>query len=99
MPRNARKSGALPGHPVGSFFRPATRFLFSSTRILLPLLPVAWACSSHETATNRPPTVELTAGPTAGDTVRYSVPISWAGQDPDGSIARYEYAVDPPAAF
>jgi len=41
----------------------------------------------------------LTAGPTEGDTVRYNVPISWAGEDADGSVVRYEYAIDPNSSF
>ena len=58
-----------------------------------------WGCSSETNSPNRPPTVELTAGPTEGDTVRYNVPISWAGEDADGSVVRYEYAIDPNSSF
>jgi hypothetical protein len=58
-----------------------------------------WGCSSENPAPNRPPTVQLTAGPTEGDTVRYNIPISWSGEDPDGSIIRYEYTIDPDSSF
>jgi len=56
-------------------------------------------CGSSEVRENRPPTVELTAGPMEGEVVSYSVEIAWEGTDPDGMVQRFEYALDPPAVF
>jgi hypothetical protein len=56
------------------------------------------ACGS-DTGPNHPPTATLDAGFVQGDTVSYALSISWSGTDPDGRIVRFEYAVDPPAAF
>ncbi len=48
---------------------------------------------------NRPPTVTLTASPVEGDTVDYRVTISWSAEDPDGRVAGFRWAVDPPEGF
>ena len=46
---------------------------------------------------NRRPTVELTAAPvSATDTAWYSYHLYWSGNDEDGRIDRFEYAIDPP---
>ncbi len=50
-------------------------------------------------AENQAPTARLTAGPVLGDTTNYQVRLSWTGSDPDGFIAGYQYALDPPAQF
>jgi hypothetical protein len=48
---------------------------------------------------NASPTVELTQVPAAADTLgTYVYEVSWAGFDPDGRIAGFRYAVDPPSA-
>jgi hypothetical protein len=44
-------------------------------------------------ALNQPPTVRLTGGPPAGDTTSYQIKFSWMGNDPDGTVDRYEYAM------
>ncbi len=54
-----------------------------------PIVPVA----------NQPPTVRLTGAPLSPlrrDAVNYVVTMNWIGNDPDGRIVRYLYAVDPP---
>jgi hypothetical protein len=50
-------------------------------------------------AENLPPTARLTAGPVEGDTTSYQVRLFWTGEDPDGFVSGYQYAMDPPAAF
>ena len=48
---------------------------------------------------NQRPTVELTAAPVGvADTAWYSYEIRWSGNDRDGRVVRFEYAIDPPAA-
>src|SRR5690349_11921470 len=45
---------------------------------------------------NTPPTVQLTQVPAPADTSgTYAYEVSWAGFDPDGRVAFFEYAVDP----
>jgi hypothetical protein len=44
-------------------------------------------------ALNQPPTVRLTGGPPEGDTTSYKIKFSWMGNDPDGAVANYEYAM------
>ena len=44
-------------------------------------------------APNQPPTVRLTGGPPEGDTTSYKIKFSWMGNDPDGSVESYEYAM------
>jgi hypothetical protein len=63
------------------------------------LLLFGGCASEHVQGTNLPPTVRITSGPVEGDTTLYSVRMSWSGEDPDGSIARFEYAIDPAGAF
>lgn len=51
--------------------------------------------------TNQPPTVELTNAPVSADRSNpyfYAYRVNWAGNDPDGRIVRYEYAIDPKLA-
>ncbi len=46
---------------------------------------------------NQRPTVTLTAAPVGvADTAWYSYEIHWSGEDADGRVERYEYAIDPP---
>ncbi len=56
---------------------------------------LATACGTGDepgTPVNRPPTVELTAGPVEGEPDQYyRVHFEWSGQDPDGEILRFEY--------
>lgn len=48
---------------------------------------------------NQPPSVQLTQVPAPADTAgTYAYEVSWAGFDPDGRIAFFEYTVDPPSA-
>lgn len=48
---------------------------------------------------NERPTVDLTAAPVStGDTAWYSYKLNWSGNDPDGRVVRFDYAVDPPVA-
>ncbi len=71
----------------------------------IPLVAVAcvlWAgCGDDGTGRreNLPPTAELTTSPVEGDTLDYRLRAFWTGSDPDGYIAWYEYAVDPPSVF
>jgi len=77
-----------------------TRLGFLAAAILWGSAAAVGGCGGTEgVRPNRPPTVEITSGPVEGDTVSYSLEIGWEGTDPDGVIDRYEYAVDPPAAF
>ena len=39
------------------------------------------------------PTVRLTGGPPEGDTTSYKIKFSWMGNDPDGTVEHYEYAM------
>jgi hypothetical protein len=46
---------------------------------------------------NQPPTVRLTWAPIdTKSRVFYVYRLSWVGYDPDGRVARFEYAIDPP---
>ena len=48
---------------------------------------------------NLPPQVELTNAPVSADHSNpyfYAYRINWSGEDPDGRIDHYEYAIDPP---
>jgi hypothetical protein len=44
-------------------------------------------------ALNQPPTVRLTGAPPEGDTTSYRIKFSWMGNDPDGHVECYEYAM------
>ncbi len=47
---------------------------------------------------NQRPRVTLTAAPVGtADTAWYSYHVYWSGEDPDGRVERFEYAIDPPA--
>jgi hypothetical protein len=92
--------------PLGPFSIPA--LARSGGRQLLPLLLVAviaflFAAGCGDDGpggrANESPTAELTTSPVEGDTLDYRLRAFWTGADPDGFIVRYEYAVDPPAAF
>jgi hypothetical protein len=61
---------------------------------------LAWGCSSDRTeGSNQPPSLALTPEPIEGDELSYNARFTWAASDPDGFIARFEYALDPPSAF
>lgn len=71
---------------------------------LAGIMPVALglsSCSKDGTSIlipNRPPTVELTNAPVAADRSNpyfYAYRVNWSGDDPDGRIDHYEFAVDP----
>src|SRR5262244_1102427 len=50
---------------------------------------------------NERPTVELTNAPVAADRSNpyfYAYRINWSGNDPDGRVDHYDYAIDPTAA-
>ena len=59
-------------------------------------------CSTKVSGTlvpNQPPTVELTNAPVSKDVSNpyfYAYRVNWSGNDPDGRIDHYEYAIDPP---
>ncbi len=42
---------------------------------------------------NKPPTVRLTGAPPEGDTTSYQIKFSWMGNDADGTVESYEYAM------
>lgn len=49
---------------------------------------------------NQRPSVELTNAPVSPDKSNpyfYAYKVNWSGNDPDGRVAYYEFAVDPPA--
>jgi len=57
-------------------------------------------CSKHAASVllpNELPRVTLTAAPSPGDDTKYIVDFDWSAFDPDGSIVRFEWALDPPA--
>lgn len=60
----------------------------------------AGSCSKDLTlpvVMNQPPTLRLTQAPTdAGDPTFYAYEIYWTAFDPDGAVAYFLYAVDPP---
>ncbi len=46
---------------------------------------------------NERPSVDLTAAPLSqADTSWYAYKMNWSGNDPDGRVVRFEYAIDPP---
>ena len=49
---------------------------------------------------NQRPSVELTNAPVSPDRSNpyfYAYRVNWSGEDPDGRVDHYEYAIDPPA--
>ena len=42
---------------------------------------------------NVPPTIKLTSGPPEGDTIAYTIRFSWVGNDRDGTVDHYEFAM------
>jgi hypothetical protein len=68
--------------------------------LLAVLFLAAWGCGSERTeGPNQPPSLALSPEPIQGDEVAYNARFTWSGSDPDGFIARFEYALDPPPAF
>jgi hypothetical protein len=48
---------------------------------------------------NQPPSVELTNAPVSADHSNpyfYAYRVNWSGNDPDGRVDHFEYAIDPP---
>jgi len=64
----------------------------------LVLACLAAGCGTDERP-NQPPTARLTSAPPDGSEASFRIDLSWTGSDPDGRVDRFEYAVDPPAAF
>jgi hypothetical protein len=68
--------------------------------IALVIALAAFGCSKkagiHTLIPNRAPTVEITAAPVdTSEKASYSVHIQWSGDDPDGRVDHYEFAIDP----
>ena len=81
MTRPARFRGTLLLLPVL-----AALLLQGCTKVIPNLLP------------NQPPTVRFTLAPISADPndpVFYAYRVFWAGDDPDGRIDHYDYAIDP----
>ena len=65
----------------------------------LVILAAAPGCADNPApAPNRAPTVQLTTQPPAGG-APYAVTVEWSGEDPDGPVLEYRYAVNPPPHF
>ena len=67
--------------------------------LLALVLPGCGAHKSGPGGRNLRPHVRLTAGPVAGDSVRYNSTFNWYGWDADGVIVHYQYAIDIPSHF
>ena len=68
---------------------------------LLIVLALLSGCSKHTASLllpNEPPRVTLTAAPSPGDETKYVVKLDWSAYDADGSVVRFDWALDPPAA-
>ena len=78
---------------------------FAALAVVLAALGAAGlsGCSTKVSGTlipNQPPTVELTNAPVSADVHNpyfYAYRVNWSGNDPDGRVDHYEYAIDPPA--
>jgi len=70
---------------------------FAAMGLLLGLL--AFGCSKstiHMLVPNQRPTVTITSAPAnSADTAFYAYQIFWAGNDPDGQVDHFTYAIDP----
>jgi hypothetical protein len=65
---------------------------------------LAAGCGSDRTSelsrgSNQSPSISLSPEPIQGDELAYNARFTWSASDPDGFIARFEYAMDPPAVF
>lgn len=61
------------------------------------LLPGCSKKNSPLEVANQPPTIRLTNAPvTSTDPVYYAYKLNWIAYDPDGRVASYQYAIDPP---
>jgi len=73
----------------------------AATALALAITIAAFGCGKKtiiNPVPNERPTVTLTAAPVnTQDTAYYAYRIDWSGNDPDGRIDHYTYAVDPPA--
>ena len=81
MSRPARLRRALPFLPAL-----AVLLLQGCTKTIHPLIP------------NQPPSVRFTLAPISADPdnpVFYAYRVFWAGDDPDGRVDHFEYAIDP----
>jgi len=72
------------------------------TRLLLPALAASLLVSCSSTSPvrvpNQPPSVRFTLAPIStdpNDPVFYAYQVFWAGDDPDGRIDHFDYAIDP----
>ena len=63
------------------------------------ILSLLAGCGSDDDRNNLRPRVHLTGSPVAGDSVSYRTEISWVGEDPDGRVDHYQYAIDIPGHF
>src|SRR5215831_8818520 len=78
---------------------------FGALAAVIALLGAAGlnSCSTKVSGTlipDQPPSVELTNAPVSADTLNpyfYAYRVNWSGNDPDGRVDHYEYAIDPPS--
>lgn len=79
-----------------------SRSFFSAVLLGAIGLIAATGCSKNKVMNpkaNERPTIELTRAPYNESTrFEYSYRMNWLGYDPDGRVAYYRYAIDPPAA-
>lgn len=81
--------------------RSTAPFRLPIASLILATLAIGCSRGGLLFAPNQPPTLELTSGPidtSSAHPVAWSVPIAWDARDPDGTIDRVSYAVDPPTA-
>src|SRR5262245_52787890 len=99
---SGRAAWATTGQPLLITRHPAHTFV-----LLLLALALLAGCNKRLALTptaNRPPTVRITSGPVDTNEVCrprpgiscYSIEMHWVGFDPDGRVAHYLYAIDPP---
>ncbi len=74
-----------------------------SAWVTVTIALAVWSCSpvvrNGPLGFNQRPSVELTQAPARADSTQYSYAyrIYWSGDDPDGQIDHFEYAIDPPS--
>ena len=88
-----------PARPHGARRPPAASALVFVV-LAAVVLAITSGCSKspQSLVPNQSPTITLTSGPvdTVTTPLSWLVEIAWTASDPDGSIDRFEYAVDPP---
>lgn len=80
--------------------RASPRLLTIRSKILIACLLATSGCGKAQVTlpvTNLRPEVSLSAAPSPGDDVSYSVRLRWTGLDQDGQIEYFMYTVNPPA--